>query len=71
MLPTKFHGNQTTGSGDVRRGLNIYWRDGHQGQVTNIIFIIFSFPCTKNRTYKIGRNGPVVSVKGKSKFDFK
>ena len=42
MLPTKFHGNRSTGSGEeIFEGFfTIYWHGGHLGHVTSIMFII-------------------------------
>ena len=45
MLHTKFHGNQSAGSGeeDFQRVSTI---DGHGGHLGHVTSIRFSFPCT-------------------------
>ena len=70
MLPTKFHGNRSTGFEDVRRVLNIYWRNGHQGQVTNIIFIIFHFLVPKTAHTKLVEMAQWFLRKASLNFDF-
>ena len=60
MLHTKFRGNRPAGSGEkyFRKVFTIYWRGGHLGHMTRIMFINFHFLVPESFHKKFGTEWP-------------
>ena len=66
MLPTKFQGQQTTGSGeDFLKVFSIYGHGGHVGHVTQLISINFHSDAPSSFHMNFGSKSPTVFQKNK------